>query len=54
MKKKKNNKVNPVAKANQMGEHGPRPAQQVHKNEKDYNRQVAKRVVREDSSDNPD
>jgi hypothetical protein len=44
MKKAKVKKGNPISKAVQTGEHGPRPSQQVHKNEKDYNRQVGKKV----------
>jgi len=45
MKKSRVKKGNPISKAVQTGEHGPRPTQQIHKNEKDYNRQLAKKVV---------
>ena len=46
-----NQKGNPISKAVQTGEHGPRPSQQVHKNEKDYNRQLAKKVLPPDVSE---
>ena len=45
MKKAKVKKGNHISKAVQTGEHGPRPSQQVHKNDKDYNRQLAKKVL---------
>jgi hypothetical protein len=51
MKKAKVKKGNPISKAIQTGEHGPRPSQQVHKNEKDYNRQLAKKVLPPDVSE---
>ncbi len=49
MKKPKVKKGNPVSKALQTGEHGPKPSRQVHKNEKDYNRQLAKKVIPPDA-----
>ena len=52
MKKAKVKKGNPISKAIQTGEHGPRPSQQVHKNEKDYNRQLAKKVPPPDVPEN--
>jgi len=44
VKKKRPAKQNPVTRAVSTGEHGPRPSQQVHRNEKDYNRREARRI----------